>query len=212
MNYRIGRARSDALAKSARGEVRHWKVPGLSGLRIGGSIGKAAEAIKKNIPSVGGMIGSATGIAGGGVLGSVLGGANPLDDLKKGAQVASVIVPAIGAGTKTAGTVAGGGSESDPYGDGMPGVFDPSAAGGSDPMGVVGKYIKDHWQELVKAGLVAGTSYEAYKNNQQANQLTNDALARLKTPSVAPDLSSIFADQGNPYARNRKVPVVGRSA
>lgn len=43
---RTQRARSDAVVRNSRGEVRHWKVPGLSKLRIGGDLGKAAEKLK----------------------------------------------------------------------------------------------------------------------------------------------------------------------
>lgn len=85
-------------------------------------------------------------------------------------------------------------------------------AGAGGVLPAVGSFVKDHWQDLAKLGLGVGAAREGLKNNQQSNQLTKDALSKLNSNPSAPDLSSMFADPGNPYAKNRKIPVVGRMA
>ena len=94
--------------------------------------------------------------------------------------------------------------------------------GGSDWKG----WLADHWDDLVKLGIGAFTTKEALENAAQSNALMQEGLgmaredyagrakfrdaasAKLLNPQ-RPDLSSLFADPGNPYTRGRSLPVVG---
>lgn len=251
MNDRIGRARSDTLAQSPRGEIRHWQIGPR--IRVGGTIGKIGQDVKIGagkalsnpivdaalamIPGVGPAISAAAG-ATGRVLDTSQGGLHGVNGVvelaKGGAQgyAAGKLGNAVSGAARTGGIKAvgslamkkalgtgggaplpGGGSESDPYGDGHPEIFDPSAvpgAHGGGWMDTVGSFLGNHGMDIAKGALGAGAAYEGYQNNKRSNQLTNDALSKLNANPQAPDLSPIFADQGNPYARNRKIPVVGR--
>lgn len=87
-------------------------------------------------------------------------------------------------------------------------------------------FLKEHWDELLKAGIIIAGGREAIQNSQKANELMEQGLGMAKEDYASrapfreagrqnmldprtPDLSSIFADPGNPYARGRTVPVVG---
>lgn len=90
------------------------------------------------------------------------------------------------------------------------------------------------WLELIKkygptvAQVIIGGAgaYEAYQNSQKANELLNEGLNMAREDYASrqpyrdagmlgmldprtPDLSSLFANSGNPYAKGRVVPVVG---
>lgn len=99
------------------GERRHWKIPGLSKLRIGGSVGQAGNWAKEHLPSVGSMIGTAVApglgtVVGSGIEGATNGkgiGAQIGQDFKKGLKATPFVLGGIGAlgGLAGAGGAAG---------------------------------------------------------------------------------------------------------
>jgi hypothetical protein len=112
-----------------------------------------------------------------------------------------------------------------------PGVT--AAGGGSGVLGSIGSWLLDHWEDLAKLGIGAYTTREALQNanaataaTEKSNALTDKALgmadtdyagrapfraaAMTKLSATRPDLSTLFADPGNPYKRGRSaIPVVG---
>lgn len=162
--------------------------------------GLAGGALKR-----GGNLGTALK---GGATGALEGyGASKLGGLKAvgGKMIGSV----VGGGDPNAGMVNAGLSNEfgDFTGDG----------GGSGPGGDGGQswwqkglgFLGDHVGDITKAGLGVGAGIEGIKNSREAAALNKDALARIQAPLNAPDLSGLFADKSNPFARTRRLPVVG---
>lgn len=91
-------------------------------------------------------------------------------------------------------------------------------------LGDVGGGLKSVGQWALKnpdAILALASLYQGYQENKRANQLTDEGIdsarARQATGKAAaeqlrgiqrPDLSDVYTDEGNPYAR-RRVPSVG---
>lgn len=103
-----------------------------------------------------------------------------------------------------------------------PGVT--NGAGGSGFWGSLGGWLLDNWDKLASLGLGALTTREALQNAAKSDEFTNKALSmaegdyanrgKFRTDAITklgatrPDLSSIFADVGNPYKKGG-LPVVG---
>lgn len=220
---RTHRARSDAMAKSERGEQRAFKVPGLSKLRIGGSIGKAAEAVKHakvaGIPLVAGVQ-----AAGGNPLGAFesirdghsveQGAKDSLGFLKQGAKN----LPFVLAGTKLL-----GGPGSVPGGSGGGGAL----SGLGDLAGTALDFLGNHGGQALDLGLGAAGMYNAaqlgkkssdYATNaydqSQANWKSREPLRLAGTsgmlnPQPTTDVSTIGATAraSNPWAKPKALPL-----
>lgn len=202
-----------------------WLSSGIKA--VGKAVGKVTGAKVLGVP-----VGAAFGAAAGGLPGLIEG------ELERGGGVAGLKKNLPGdllAGAKNVplalgvsklmpgGVTTTGGPSPAVDSNGEPITTDPAytPGGSSKPtpdggwMKVVGDFVKDHGMDLAKLGLGAGAAYEGYENTKHANDLSNKALSLNANPN-APDLSSIFANPSNPYAKNRRVPgsipAVGGSA
>ena len=215
------RARSDQRPSGARGETRHWQIGPR--IRIGGTVGKIGQDIKKHLPSVGGMIGSATGIPLGGVLGSTVqakadgtpAGQQIASDFKIGAENTPIALAGthlLGNGPDTsggAGGTAGGGD-----GSGVPGAGD-GGGGSSIPGWVIDgikagvpaafDWIKSHASDILQGAGIADAAYremQADKYATQAFKMAQDAY-NAKAPLRAAGIAGMQAPTGNPFSVNQ---------
>lgn len=167
---RTQRARSDAVARSDRGEVRHWQIGPK--IRIGGTVGKIGEKIKSNLPFL--MAPAGLGAT---IQGEVIKhGTDPtkvaegfVDDLKTGAKNVPGVVGAVGSGVFGKDTVTGGNPipNAPAGGDDPTGMGDPSGADGAIPSGSKGTgqdwldILKSFGGDAVKAAAAFASKYGA---------------------------------------------------
>jgi hypothetical protein len=215
MNSRV-RSRSDAMSRSPRGESRGWQIGPR--IRIGGTVGKIGEGIKKVLPSPGQIIGGAA-------LGPIGASAGGLIDkstspLQHGIQYG---VDAVGAGLGAA-ALAGGGAAGGAAG----GTAGSGAAGAGAVAGTAGKSALDEFGSFLEKyggdAVAAAAAYANYQRQQQSDKYAKDALsmaqktygqnqplrdqgrADMLNPSAnTPDLSAIrslaTAGSGNPFTK-----------
>lgn len=191
------RVRGRAQPQSARGERRGFKIPGLSKLRIGGSIGKAAEAIKHKLPSVPSMV-LANAMPGGSLIGSAING-TVKEDFQKGASN----LPLVMAGVKML-----GGNPSIP---GLPG----GGGGGGGGLGldtILGGLSAYNAAQLgKKSGDYAQQAHDtAYKNWDSREPLRMAGVQGMLSPQPSAlgqqTLGNLGAIQSrNPYAVKPKL-------
>lgn len=161
-------------------------------IRVGGTLGKIGEGIKKVVPSVGALIGGAALGGVGSVLGSKASGVNPLDDAKKGAALALPIAAGAtalsgsGSGGSAGGDIPGG---DDPTSDNMGGL-DPeteaavaAAPGGSDMLaklkaGVIGlSDVLDFAKKYVPTAVDLLAAKAAHDRQAQSDKYAQQGLA-----------------------------------
>lgn len=191
--------RSHQYAQSARGERRGFKIPGLSKLRIGGSIGKAAESLKKKLPSVPSMVLS-NAIPGGSLIGSAING-TVKQDFQKGLQN----LPLVMAGVKML-----GGNPSIPGLPGGGGAGGGGMGGGLDTL-LGGLSAYNAAQLGKKSGDYAQQAHDtAYKNWNSREPLRMAGVQGMLSPQPSAlgqqTLGNLGAIQSrNPYAVKPKL-------
>lgn len=194
-------------------------------IRIGGTVGKIGEAIKHHVPSVGGMIGSATGIPLGGLIGSAAQakadgtpvGQQITSDFRTGAENTPFALAGtrlLGNGPDTSGAAGGaGGGAAGGAPDGGAGAATASAS--SIPGWVIDglktglpaavSWLKDNAGTILQGAGVADAAYremQADKYATQAFKMAQDAY-NAKAPLRSAGIAGMQAPTGNPFSLNQ---------
>lgn len=170
------------------------------------------------LPSVGGMVGGLVSGPLGGIAGSRASGRNPIDDLKRGARNAAMIMPAVSA---MGGAAAGAGAAGGAGGAGAGGAGAAAAEGARGVIPAIGHALKEYGP-LALSGL---GFLDAHNQGQHAEQLLERAIAaeeekqrrvhagieerRALERERAQAPRQLMQNPSNPYYR---VPSVGRGA
>lgn len=182
----LERARRDAISRAPLG-VRGIQIGPR--IRIGGTVGKIGEEIKKVIPSPAALTGYALGGGVGQLVGSAANGTLG-EDAAKGARNAALVLPVANSFGSS-----GGGTSAPSGADGSDNPLDPSnfpatgssTGGSSGVLDEIGGFLKQYGGDIV-GGIAAfakkyGTTaleayniYEAAQRQAKAEGIANDAI------------------------------------